>query len=142
MTGRKTARWLALAFGDVAVYFAFLAFGVIRRHDELALLGAFIAISGFVLVIVARVQLGDCFTAKAEARALVAHGLYTRIRHPVYFFGVMGLCGIAICLHSIYFNVYLIITILGLLWRIRRENGVLREKFNTAYAEYRRQTWF
>lgn len=142
MAGRETARWLALVFGDVVVYCALLAFGIIRRHDELAVLGGLIAISGFALVILARVQLGDSFTARAEARELVAHGLYSRIRHPVYFFGAMALCGIAICLRSIYFNVYLTITILGLLWRIRRENRVLRDKFTTAYADYRRRTWF
>jgi protein-S-isoprenylcysteine O-methyltransferase Ste14 len=142
MTGRKKVTWFALAFGDVTLYAALLVFGVIWRRDALALVGAFIAIIGFTLVIIARLQLGDSFTGRAEARALVTSGLYSRIRHPVYFFGVLALCGIAICLRSICFNVYLLITILGLLWRIRRENKVLREKFGMAYADHRRQTWF
>lgn len=142
MAGRKTARWLALAFGDITAYFALLVFGLISRRDALALLGALIAMVGFAMVIVARLQLGNSFIAKAEARALVTHGLYSRIRHPVYFFGVLALSGIAICLRSIYFNVYLAITISGLLWRIRRENKVLKDKFGTAYADHRRQTWF
>jgi protein-S-isoprenylcysteine O-methyltransferase Ste14 len=142
MSGRKKAAWLALVFGDVTLYSALLMFGIIRRHDELALIGGFIAVSGFGLVILARLQLGDSFTAKAEARALVTRGLYSRIRHPVYFFGALALCGIALCLRSIYFNGYFAITILGLVWRIRRENRVLREKFGTAYADYHHQTWF
>jgi protein-S-isoprenylcysteine O-methyltransferase Ste14 len=142
MTARKTVTWLALALGDITLYSALLVLGVVWRRDAVALLGALIAINGFAFVIVARLQLGNSFTAKAEARALVARGLYSRIRHPIYFFGTFALCGIAICLRSVYFNVYLAITILGLLWRIRRENKVLREKFGTAYADHRRQTWF
>lgn len=137
-----TVRWVALVFGDIAGYSALLVFGMIRRHDELALLGGLIAASGFALVILARLQLGESFTAKAEARALVTRGLYSRIRHPVYFFGVIALCGIAITLRSVYFNVYLAITILGLIWRISRENRVLRTKFGSAYGDYRHQTWF
>lgn len=139
---RKTVTWLALAFGDITLYSALLVFGVIRRRDALALLGAIVAIVGFALVIVARLQLGDSFTAKAEARALITRGLYSRIRHPVYLFGGLALCGIAICLRSIYFNIYLVITTLGLLWRIRRENRVLRARFGTVYTDHRRQTWF
>jgi protein-S-isoprenylcysteine O-methyltransferase Ste14 len=141
MTGRKTARWLVMAFGDITLYSALLVLGVIWRHDAVVVLGAILTIFGFTLVILARMQLGDSFTAKAEARTLVTHGLYSRIRHPVYFFGVLGLCGIAICLRSVYFNIYLVIAILGLLWRIRKENKVLREKFGTSYADHRRQTW-
>jgi protein-S-isoprenylcysteine O-methyltransferase Ste14 len=139
---RKTVTWLALALGDITLYSALLVFGVGRRRDAFALLGAIVAMVGFAFVIVARLQLGNSFTAKAEARALITRGLYSRIRHPVYLFGVLALCGIAICLRSIYFNIYLVITILGLLWRIRRENRVLRERFGTAYADHRRQTWF
>jgi protein-S-isoprenylcysteine O-methyltransferase Ste14 len=138
----KTVKWLALAFGDITLYSALLVFGVMRRRDALALLGAIVTLVGFAFVIVARRQLGGSFTAKAEARALITRGLYSRIRHPVYLFGVLGFCGIAICLRSIYFNIYLVITILGLLWRIRRENRVLRERFGMAYADHRRQTWF
>jgi protein-S-isoprenylcysteine O-methyltransferase Ste14 len=141
MMRRRNARWLALALGDVTLYLALLVFGIIRRHDAITLLGAFVAILGFTFVILARLQLGDSFTAKAEARNLITHGLYSRIRHPVYFFGVLALCGIAICLRSVYFNIYLVITIFGLLWRIHRENKVLGEKFGTAYVDYCRQTW-
>lgn len=141
MTGRKTARWLALAFGDITLYLALLIYGVIWRGDSVALLGALLTIFGFTLVIIARLQLGDSFTAKAQARALVTTGLYSRIRHPVYFFGVLALCGTAICLRSVYFNIYLMIAILGLVWRIRNENNVLREKFGSAYADHRHQTW-
>jgi protein-S-isoprenylcysteine O-methyltransferase Ste14 len=96
----------------------------------------------FALALLARLQLGTAFTPKAEARALVSSGLYSRIRHPVYFFGTLGLVGIAICLRSLYFNVYLAVTIVGLLWRIHREDTVLGDKFGAAYLDYRKQTWF
>ncbi|HKQ54158.1 MAG TPA: hypothetical protein VJT74_17405, partial [Pyrinomonadaceae bacterium] len=36
----------------------------------------------FPLWILARLQLGSAFTARPEARRLVTHGLYSKVRHP------------------------------------------------------------
>jgi protein-S-isoprenylcysteine O-methyltransferase Ste14 len=131
----------ALLFADLTIYLALLIFALIRRPDRLSFLGAAITLPCFALALLARFQLGASFTPKAEARSLVRHGLYSRLRHPVYFFGMLGLLGIALALRSIYFNAYLVITIIGLMWRIRREDRVLRAKFGDDYLAYRKQIW-
>jgi len=137
-------RWVKLLFllGDFLFYLAVFVAALLWRRDAPCILGSAIAIPSFVLWFVAKLQLGSSFTPKAEARALVTHGLYSRIRHPIYFFASLALVGTAFCLRSVYFSVYVGITIAAQLWRIRRENRVLREKFGQDYLDYRRQTWF
>ena len=133
---------LLLLLGDFLFYVALFVAAVIWRHDALCIPGAIVAVPCFALWFVAKLQLGSSFTPRAEARALVTRGLYSRIRHPIYFFASLAILGIAICLRSVYFNLYAAATVAVQLVRIRRENRVLREKFGQAYLDHRRQTWF
>jgi len=131
-----------LLLGDLLFYFAVLVAALIWRHDQFCILGSAIALPSFALWFAAKLQLGASFTLKAEARQLVTRGLYSKIRHPVYLFSTCAMLGIAICLRSVYFDLYLAIVIGLQVWRIRREEQVLREKFGQAHLDYRRQTWF
>jgi protein-S-isoprenylcysteine O-methyltransferase Ste14 len=133
---------LPLLLGDFLFYLAVFIAAVIWRRDATCILGSAIAVPAFVLWLLAKLQLGASFTGKAEARTLVTHGLYSRIRHPIYFFASLALVGTAFCLRSVYFSVYVGITIAIQLWRIHRENRVLHEKFGQRYREYRQKTWF
>jgi len=142
MSEKKRQPSLLLLLGDFLFYVAVFVAAVIWKRDAWCIAGGVLAIPCFVLWFVAKLQLGSSFTPKAEARALVTHGLYSRIRHPIYFFASLALLGTAICLRSVYFNVYLAVTIAAQLWRIRRENKVLRDKFGQEYLNYRRKTWF
>jgi protein-S-isoprenylcysteine O-methyltransferase Ste14 len=94
------------------------------------------------LWVLARIQLGSSFTVRPEARRLVMHGLYARLRHPIYLFG-----------SGAYFGAFLALQIWPILaaWmallplefvRARRENRVLAERFGEEYERYRRGTWF
>lgn len=40
-----------------------------------------------LLLIVARIELGGSFSVRPKAQALVTHGLYSRIRNPIYVLG-------------------------------------------------------
>jgi protein-S-isoprenylcysteine O-methyltransferase Ste14 len=140
MSAPKPRVSLILLLGDFLSYLALFVAAVAWRRDRLCILGAAVAVPSFVLWFVAKLQLGPSFTPKPEARALVTHGLYSRIRHPIYFFASLASLGIAICLRSVIFNVYLCVTIAVQLWRIRQENRVLREK--QEYLDHRRKTWF
>ncbi|HKW32523.1 MAG TPA: hypothetical protein VJN92_05935 [Candidatus Acidoferrum sp.] len=56
--------------------------------------GAVIGLPSFALLIVARIQLGGSFSVRAKAQMLVTHGLYSRIRNPIYVFGGLVIAGI------------------------------------------------
>jgi len=104
--------------------------------------GAFLTVFGYVLVITARVQLGTSFSVRPEARELVTHGLYSRIRNPMYVFLDVLLFGLVLVLR-IYW-LFLILAGLAISQRLqaRREAKLLQEKFGQAYLDYRKQTWF
>lgn len=107
-----------------------------------ALLGVFIALVSFALLLLARVQLGKAFAVTPQAKSLVTTGLYSRIRNPMYVFLDLTLMGAALALGSWYPLVPLVILVPLQIMNARREARVLSEKFGAAYAEYRQGTWF
>src|ERR1700732_1696087 len=46
------------------------------------------------LLVLARIQLGGSFSVRPKAQALVTHGLYSRIRNPIYLFGGLAIASI------------------------------------------------
>ena len=105
-------------------------------------IGLALVVPSFFLWALARHQLGDAFTPRAEARRLVTHGLYARIRHPIYFFAECMSIGIIIFLGL---PLLLLVWVPAVIWQIsraRRESRVLEARFGEEYRRYRRQTWF
>jgi protein-S-isoprenylcysteine O-methyltransferase Ste14 len=47
-------------------------------------------------LVTARIELGRAFSVQAKATTLVTTGVYSRIRNPIYFFGVVFILGIII----------------------------------------------
>jgi len=108
----------------------------------LRLAGAITAVFGYVLFVIARLQLGTSFSVSPQAKGLVTHGLYSRMRNPIYVFVVVMWIGLIVALHLY----WLFIPVLGMLLmqviRSRREAKVLAERFGQAYLDYRQKTWF
>ena len=103
-------------------------------------LGLSIVIPSFVLWTAGRWQLGSSFTPRAEARWLVTHGLYSRIRHPIYVFAECIIAGI---LTFIGYPVLWLVSALLIPWQIARaraEERVLEDTFGDAYRAYRDMT--
>ena len=103
--------------------------------------GAGLAAISFALVVVARLQLGKSFALTPRANDLVTHGLYSRLRHPMYIFADLTVCGIALAVHR--WQVLLLLVILLPLQarNARTERKLLQEKFGERYENYRRATW-
>jgi protein-S-isoprenylcysteine O-methyltransferase Ste14 len=103
--------------------------------------GVALAAIAFVLMVLSRVQLGKSFTVTPKATDLVTHGLYSRLRHPMYVFLDLTLCGIALAVHRWYVLLPLVILLPLQIRNARRESALLRENFGERYEEYRRSTW-
>ncbi len=97
---------------------------------------------GFVLWTVARFQLGASITVTAQAKQLVSHGLYSRIRNPIYIFGSMLIAGFILALARPIWLLVLVVIVPLQLWRAHEEAKVLHASFGEQYEAYRRQTWF
>jgi len=106
------------------------------------ILGLFIAISSFLLLVLARIQLGQAFSVSARASVLVCGGLYSRIRNPIYVFSTLLFVGIVLMSERPWWLLFLAVLIPVQVFRSHRESRVLEEKFGDAYLQYRRKTWF
>ena len=108
----------------------------------LRIVGLSIALLSCVLLGIARVQLGGAFSIRPKATTLVTTGLYSRIRNPIYVFACPTLMGFALWAMKPWFLLALLIIIPLQIYRSRKEEQVLTEKFGAAYLEYKRSAWF
>jgi protein-S-isoprenylcysteine O-methyltransferase Ste14 len=112
------------------------------RWDWRRSLGTVLLIAGAAGIALARYQLGRSFAIKAQARHLVTHGVYAKIRNPIYLFGTVLIAGLVLLLHRP--TLWLIVPAVIIMQTLRahREARVLEAAFGDAYREYRRKTWF
>ena len=106
------------------------------------LAGLCIAVPAAVLLFTARWQLGQSFSVTPQARELVTHGLYAKIRNPIYVFSGLVVLGILISLQYRYALLWLLVLIPIQIVRARQEAGVLEARFGEQYCKYREGTWF
>ena len=104
--------------------------------------GLIIAVPAIVLLFIARFQLGRSFAIRAEAHELVSHGIYSKIRNPIYVFGGLMILGFALVLQKPAIYLIFLVLIPMQVHRARKEATVLEAKFGEQYRRYREQTWF
>jgi protein-S-isoprenylcysteine O-methyltransferase Ste14 len=129
---------------DICIFLAFAVFVVSREPSSTRyLIGVGMAVAGFALSILARVQLGRSFSIRARAKTLVTTGLYSKFRHPIYLFGGIANLGLfnawgklipLLCLLLFYPPLQIL--------RIRKEENVLEQAFGEEYRRYGASTWF
>lgn len=105
-------------------------------------IGIVLMIAGFTGWVVARVQLGRSFSVSPKATELVTHGIYSKIRNPVYSFGTVIMVGFILWLNKPIWLLVLVVVVPLQLIRARKEAQVLEAKFGDAYRAYRAKTWF
>lgn len=110
--------------------------------DTARWVGFILVVLGLTLVFTARFQLGKSFSVTPQARVLVSHGLYGKVRNPIYVFGTLVIVGSILLFHRPMLWIVLAVVIPVQILRARKEARVLEEKFGEAYREYRRTTWF
>jgi protein-S-isoprenylcysteine O-methyltransferase Ste14 len=133
--------YITLAVVVLIVPIIFLSFlGLPWTAPRIA--GLAIAIPCFLLLVLARIQLGKAFSVQAKATVLVTTGLYSRIRNPIYVFGSLMIAGFILWINQPWLLLILAVVLPMQFLRSRKEAQVLEEKFGAAYQEYKRQTWF
>ncbi len=104
--------------------------------------GLAVAIPAAVLLFTARWQLGASFSVTPQARALVTHGVYSKIRNPIYVFSALMLLGVLIALQYRYAFLLLGLLIPIQMVRAHQESKILEATFGDEYRKYRMGTWF
>jgi protein-S-isoprenylcysteine O-methyltransferase Ste14 len=105
-------------------------------------IGLALALFGFIMLTIARVQLGNAFSVTPQATMLVTHGIYRRIRHPVYVFSAVAIAGLLLYINRPELLLVLLVLIPIQVVRARQEQRVLEERFGEQYRVYKRSTWF
>jgi protein-S-isoprenylcysteine O-methyltransferase Ste14 len=95
----------------------------------------------FALLTWSRANLGNSFSVTPQARQLVTRGIYSKVRHPVYVFGVLCICGVALYMRMPWIFAILIVIIPTQIARARAEERVLQERFGDEYLDYKKSTW-
>jgi protein-S-isoprenylcysteine O-methyltransferase Ste14 len=132
---------ITLAVG-LTVLVVFVAHVWGQQWTPMRINGAVIGLPSLMLLILARVQLGKSFSVGAKAEALVTHGLYSRIRNPIYIFGGLTVVGLFLFFGKPQLLWALAVIIPLQIYRAREEQRVLSAKFGDKYKEYATRTWF
>lgn len=106
------------------------------------IVGLALAVPSFGLWFLARMQLGDSFSVRPEARKLVTRGLYSRIRNPIYVFGSGVIAGVFLLINMPMVLLIFLVLIPLQIWRAKKEAKVLEESFGDEYRNYKKTTWF
>lgn len=104
--------------------------------------GVTITLVAFAFWLVARVQLGNAFSVAPKASYLVQSGVYSKLRHPVYYFSIAAVAGIGLYVWSIFALVPTIGLVLLEVYRIQKEEKLLEQEFGKQYTDYKQKTWF
>ncbi len=105
-------------------------------------IGTILFVLGIAFIAIARCQLGKSFSIRAEAHHLVTTGIYSKIRNPIYVFGIVMMTGLILVIQKPVLWLLLVAMLIGQTIRARREARVLESAFGDEYREYRRKTWF
>jgi protein-S-isoprenylcysteine O-methyltransferase Ste14 len=141
MEGRSLQVFTAVQIVAIAIIL-WIVFSIPGAWDLQRIIGTTLMLVGICGIATARFQLGKSFAITAKARVLVTHGIYSKIRNPIYVFGVFVLAGFALVLHRPVVWLVLVAVVVMQVLRARREAKVLEAAFGDAYREYRRKTWF
>jgi len=110
--------------------------------EPFQVVGLAVMVPTFCLWALARLQLGESFSVSARATRLVTHGLYSKIRNPVYVFGGLFVVGLLMYLGRPLLFLVLVIIVPLQITRVRSESRVLEAAFGDEYRAYKARTWF
>ncbi len=113
-----------------------------RPWTPTRIVGLLIGLPAAALLVLARIQLGGSFSVLPKAQALVTHGLYSRIRNPIYVFGSLAVAGLFLYMNQPLYLLFLVVLIPLQIYRARQEGHVLEGRFGDEYRQYRSRTWF
>lgn len=105
--------------------------------------GLLMLIGGLTCCTVARIQLGSSWSIRPYATRLVTHGIYRKIKHPMYFFAGVWIWGLMMLLNQPLWGQGAVVVLYTCIQykRTRLEERVLSAEFGGRYWSWRDQTW-
>lgn len=96
----------------------------------------------FSLWLISRIQLGAMLTFQAKANgSLVTTGLYSKFKHPIYYFGTVSLAFFILLIEQYRYLLVFCILIPFQMYRAAKETKVLKDRFDDLYMDYVEKVW-
>jgi len=131
-----------LRYLDALIFVAFAIFVIWQRDYGMRFrIGTAVAAIAIVLWAIARLQRASSFLISAQGRRLVTHGVYSKIRNPIYIFAGLGYLGLFIALGN-WVALALFVLLYAYQIRVKREERLLEQVFGLEYRRYKARTWF
>jgi protein-S-isoprenylcysteine O-methyltransferase Ste14 len=118
--------------------------GVMMAGQVVRWLGLFLYGLGLALMSWSRAALGRMYSGEVtiqKSHRLIKTGLYRYIRHPIYLGMLSSALGLSFLFRSWIGLVAMIPIVVGLLFRIKDEEEVLRKEFGREWETYCKQSW-
>ena len=141
LSGSTKAK-LLMPVAYLIITITYFALSFPERLESNHIMGILIALTSFALWLLARVQLGNAFSLAPKSKFVVKNGLYSKLRHPVYYFSITALIGVSLFSASLWMLLPLTILCIVEAVRINKEEKILADAFGADYTEYKKLTWF
>ena len=139
--GKMKANIFTLVLVLLVIIFVGIHFGSLPWTPA-RIAGVVIGLPSVVLLVLARIELGGSFSVRPKAQTLVTHGLYSRIRNPIYLFGGLAIAGAFLYINQpLYLWIFVVLIPLQI-YRARQESKVLEARFGDEYRQYKSRSWF
>lgn len=137
---KLTKRFLPIS-SFVLVVFIFVYLGT-HEMNLFRVVSILVTLIGYYLWFLGRKDLGLAYSLIPKAKHLVTTGIYSKIRHPLYMSQLLVLGGVISFIGEkwllwLFFMIFLI-----QLYRRKKEEQILSEKFKDEYVDYMKRTWF
>ena len=142
------SKWVMFSTLNVSLFGGFIFEGpreaFLESFSLVRYAGLIVIFAGLILRVAAVRQLGASFNVDPQVlpgQKLVRVGLYRYLRHPGYLADLVAFAGLAI----VFWNplsslLVLLLPTIGILYRIRVEEKILKDAFGPAYKAYRQET--
>lgn len=123
--------------------FSILLFKRYFMSNFIFLLSVLITLSGLILWWAGKITIHDNWfdcLSKPKLKKLVTHGIYSKIRHPIYIGLSLTIFGWALLIDSLIFWIFVIFIITFLIYRMQKENKFLEKKLGKKYRKYKNKT--
>jgi len=111
--------------------------------NSLTILSLILLVLGAIFLFISLINIGGYYTPSPIPKGLTTKGIYSRVRHPIYLSIDILFIGLSLIFTSV---IGLLLTFLIIipfhLYRMKKEERLLAEKFGKRYREYKDKTWF
>ncbi len=126
----------------ITILISLFIFAYFRSFNIHNIIGIILFIIGLIIWLKALFDLGDSFSVKPKSKRLIQRGIYSKLRHPIYYGAILSFIGLSIYSLNLIVTLFTIFLIIKQELRIKQEENILAKKFKKRYIDYKKETWF